>query len=101
MRRRPIFAVLLLLLFAPLPSAMSQLITEQIDVRVVNVDVVVTDRQGHRLPGLTRDDFQLFEDGKPVEIAYFSRYADGRMELDRPSATDDGPALTASPRTPT
>lgn len=44
---------------------------ETVNVNVINVDAFVTDRDGNRVTGLTRDDFQLFDDGKPVEIAYF------------------------------
>lgn len=60
----------------------AQTITEEIEVRVINVDVIVTDRQGATYPGLKREDFQLFEDGRPVEIKYFSRISDGEMQLD-------------------
>jgi VWFA-related protein len=44
---------------------------ESLDVQVVNVEVFVTDKSGKRIPGLTRDDFQLLEDGKPIEITNF------------------------------
>ena len=51
-------------------SAQAQLV-ESIEVRVTNVDVVVTDRQGHPVPGLTKDDFQLFENRKSQPITNF------------------------------
>jgi VWFA-related protein len=35
------------------------------------VDVVVTDRKGHPVKGLTRDDFQVFEDGVPQALRGF------------------------------
>jgi VWFA-related protein len=43
----------------------------------VNVDVVqlffnVKDKKGGLIPGLTKDDFQIFEDGKPQTIKYFT-----------------------------
>jgi VWFA-related protein len=44
---------------------------ESLDVQVVNVEVFVTDKSGKRVTGLTRDDFQLLEDGKPIEITNF------------------------------
>lgn len=44
---------------------------ESIDVSVVNVDVYVTDKKGNRIRGLTRDDFELTEDGKPIQITNF------------------------------
>jgi hypothetical protein len=36
-------------------------ISETIEVRVTNIDVVVTDKSGKRVTGLTRDDFEVFE----------------------------------------
>ena len=44
--------------------------SESIDVRVVNVDVTVTSK-GAPVSGLTRDDFEIFEDGKPQKITNF------------------------------
>ncbi len=44
---------------------------ETVDVRVVNVEVVVTDGEGRRVPGLGRDDFRLTVDGEEVAIDYF------------------------------
>lgn len=41
------------------------------DLQVVEVDVTVLDRQGRAVTGLTRDDFEVFEDGAPVEISAF------------------------------
>jgi VWFA-related protein len=51
---------------------------EEIDVRVVNVEVVVTDRQGQRVPDLKAGDFRLRVDGKDVPIEYFSEIKEGR-----------------------
>lgn len=45
--------------------------SEQIEVRVVNVDVTVTGPKGVAVLDLRREDFVLLEDGRPVEIAYF------------------------------
>lgn len=52
---------------------------ESIDVNVVNVEVYVTDREGKRVQGLTRDDFQVLEDGKPVEITNFYAVSGGQV----------------------
>jgi VWFA-related protein len=53
--------------FGPLPP-----LTAHVDVNVVNVDVTVTDRSGKPIMNLTRDDFEVFEDGKPMKVSNFS-----------------------------
>ena len=44
---------------------------EVIEVNVVNVDVHVTDRNGRPVTDLRREDFEVFEDGKRVEVSHF------------------------------
>ncbi|MXX60962.1 MAG: VWA domain-containing protein [Holophagales bacterium] len=46
--------------------------TETIDVRVVNIEVVVTDGDGNRVHGLEAPDFELLVDGEPMPISYFT-----------------------------
>lgn len=41
-------------------------------VTMIQVPVVVRDRDGHAVGDLTKDDFQLFDDGKPVAIGGFA-----------------------------
>ena len=57
---------------APTDTQGSPAVTFQVEVDYVDVDVVVTDDQGNFVRGLTRDDFDVFEDGKPVTIDTFS-----------------------------
>jgi len=52
---------------------------EAMDVRVVNVEAVVTDRQGNRVTGLKPSDFRLRVDGKDVPVDYFSEVKEGRV----------------------
>lgn len=54
-------------------------LVEEITIEVVNVDVVVTDRQGRPVPGLTADDFVLYEDGERREITNFYAFNGGRV----------------------
>ena len=42
-----------------------------VDVSVVNLDVYVTDKKGNRITGLTKDDFELLVEKKPVAITNF------------------------------
>lgn len=62
---------------------------DTVNVSVVNVDVFVTDGKGNAVNGLTKDDFQLFEDGRPVEVTNFYAVEGGR------STTAPAPAATA------
>jgi VWFA-related protein len=59
--------------------AMSQLEEEQsltVDVDRVNVYFTVCNRKGRLITDLTRDNFAVFEDGKPQTITNFSRETD-------------------------
>lgn len=46
--------------------------TIRVDVPLVTVDVMVSDAAGRTVVNLTRDDFEILEDGKPQEIRVFS-----------------------------
>jgi VWFA-related protein len=63
--------MILLLTIAAATSLSAQSLTEKIDVSLVNVDVTVTSH-GAAARGLTRDDFQVFEDGvlRPITNFY-------------------------------
>lgn len=62
----------------PQPAPALPGISETIDVRVVNVEVVVADRGGHLVHGLTAADFRLEVDGKEVPIDYFTEVREGQ-----------------------
>ena len=51
----------------PPPSA-----TFQVEVNFVDIDAVVTDERGNFVGDLTKDDFELLDDGKPQAISAFS-----------------------------
>jgi len=85
-----------LLLVAPPPARAAEVplesFVDRVDVNIVNVEVFVTDRAGRRVTGLTREDFELFEDGKPVEITNFYAIESTPGEQGAPEAA------TAEPR---
>jgi VWFA-related protein len=64
-------------------------------VTMIQVPVVVRDRDGHSVPDLTKDDFQLFDNGKQVEIAGFSVDKPGSRAIPDRSLPD--PASSAKP----
>src|SRR5688572_21745609 len=61
---------LALFLFSATLTGQEKLV-ETIEVRVTNIDVVVTDRKGNPVSGLTKDDFELFDNNKQQVITNF------------------------------
>ena len=51
---------------------------EVVDVNLVNVLVWVTDKKGEPITGLAKEDFEIFEDGRPVEVTNFFAVERGR-----------------------
>jgi VWFA-related protein len=78
-RARPLLLTALclatnLLLFAQqttAPAPDSQPTVFKSNVRRVVVDVVVTDSTGKTVPGLTKEDFSVAEDGRPQQLLFF------------------------------
>lgn len=46
-------------------------VTEDVDVDVIRITAVVTDGGGRFVPGLTREDFRVFDDGTAQPITHF------------------------------
>jgi len=53
------------------PAAEEETFSEAIEVSIVNLEVFVTDGKGRPIHGLKREDFEVLEDGRPVEISNF------------------------------
>jgi VWFA-related protein len=73
---------ILILLAAVLPLAgqsSAGSFGEAIDVRVVNVEAVVTDGHGERVRGLAAQDFRLLVDGREVPVEFFTEIVDGNV----------------------
>src|SRR3954451_22753634 len=47
-------------------------LTFKVEVNYVEIDAVVTDEQGAFVRNLTKDDFQVVEDGKPQPLSVFA-----------------------------
>lgn len=100
MRRANRFVVLSLLVatfaFAqqhgPLPP-----LTERIDVNVINVEVTVTDEKGQAVTDLTRDDFELYEDGAPQKISNFYIIQDAVIRTPGAPAPQPTEEMSADP----
>ena len=102
MKRLIVASIIVLSAFTSLAQEKT---SESIEVRVVNVDVVVHDRAGKPVTGLTRDDFEIFENGQKREITnlYEVRAATAKGTLSKtttpaePSAAQE-PAAEVRPR---
>jgi hypothetical protein len=58
-------------------------LTERVTVRTVNVDATVVDASGQPVTGLTANDFEVFEDGKPQSITGFYEVQNATVQLAR------------------
>jgi len=59
-------------LFPLLTSSAAAQYSERVDVSIANIDVVVRDKAGNLVRGLTKDDFEVYEDGALQKITNFS-----------------------------
>ncbi len=62
---------LFLLAVLPVQDDISQSISDSFEVRMITIEVVVTDREGNRVSGLNRDEFKLLVDGTQVDPSFF------------------------------
>ena len=68
-------------------------VTFRVEVNFVELDAIVTDPQGNFVRGLTKDDFELFEEGRPQTISAFAL-------VDLPVHRPDPPLSRAIPVEP-
>jgi VWFA-related protein len=66
-------------------------LTESIDVRVINVDVVVTDKKGNPVTGLKKEDFEIYENGNLKPISNFYEVDNSKGAPVGPQAVDANP----------
>jgi VWFA-related protein len=72
------------------PAQQAPTFREEVEVRVMDLDVVVTDRSGRPVKDLRREDFTVLLSGKPVPIDYFARVDEGAIRApDFPTAAPD------------
>jgi VWFA-related protein len=56
----------------PPPQSDAQSFKFRTGVELINVTATVTDRSGRFVPGLTRDDFRVFDDEQPQVVTHFN-----------------------------
>jgi VWFA-related protein len=93
----------LLLLFVAIPSVAAPQTpvvphaTESVEVSIVNVDAVVVDKDGKRVQGLRRDDFEIFENGVRQPITNFAEYSSAPLQQQSGVVTAQVPAAAPQP----
>lgn len=73
---------------------------ETVDVRVLDLEVVVTDKQRQRVHGLGPEDFRLLIDGDPTPIAFFSEIDDRKVRRPGETTTASAPNVRSGQRLP-
>jgi VWFA-related protein len=91
-------ALTLLAIFA-VANLNAQSLTEKVDVSLVNVDVTVTSH-GAPARGLTRDDFEVLEDGVPQNVTHFYAIENAREKTAAQPAVTGTPAAARTPPQP-
>jgi len=87
---RVIFAIFVIVVNFVGPQAQS--FRSRVDI--VQVTVAVTDSEGRLITGLTRNDFQVFEDGTPQEITQFT---DARVPISLGVLLDASDSMRGQP----
>ena len=74
----------------PPPQPGLPVFKESVEVRVMDLDVVVTDSKGQPVPDLTKQDFTVKVEGRVVPLDYFARVEEGTIHApDLASASPD------------
>ena len=69
--KKNVAVTLCALLLSAIVFAQATFFSEVIEVRVTNVDVIVTGRDGKPVTGLKKEDFEIYENGVKKEISNF------------------------------
>jgi len=99
-----LYIFLLPLLFGPSDVVSAQEAAPGVQAELVRLDVVVTGPDGKLVRNLTREDFQLLEDGKPQRLTNFLAVARVGPAAPAPAAPETAsaakPAVPAEPAAP-
>jgi len=91
---------------APEMTSQESAVTFQVNVRLVEVRVVVRDAKGKAVGTLHKEDFKLFDNGKPQVVTKFSveqpglQVAQEEKTLEAPAAAAPSEATSATPNVP-
>src|ERR1700722_15958837 len=71
--------------------------TIRVETKLVDMVIAVRDGRGRAVPGLTRDNFQIFDEGKERRIAPFSEDTDASATINLPAGTTAASLPAAKP----
>jgi len=80
-RRRFVLSSVLLSDAFSIARGQDEQATFSAEVKVVNVLATVRDKKGQLIPGLSKDDFLVAENGRPQTVRYFARESDLPLTL--------------------
>jgi VWFA-related protein len=88
-------ALIAALLFSPAAFAQeAPVFGETLEIRVTNVEAVVTDKAGKPVHGLTKDDFEVFENGVRQQITNFAELGESVPAGNLTAVAGETPAET-------
>jgi VWFA-related protein len=81
------------------PTGVVGPVVKNVDVSITNLDVVVTDSKGNRMPGLRKEDFEVIEDGLQQIVLNFYAVEAGVLKVigDDPVPAPAQAALAGAP----
>src|SRR6185369_4138217 len=84
------------------PQGEPERLVETMDVRVINIDVVVTDKKGNPVRGLKKSDFEIIENGTVKPLSNFYEVAGSKAVStdETPVETTPGAAPAPAAQTP-
>ncbi len=56
---------------------LEDVVSQEIEVLLAEIEVVVTDHQGRSVTGLAKEEFEVLQDGRPVELTHFRAINEG------------------------
>ncbi|MEM7582995.1 MAG: VWA domain-containing protein [Acidobacteriota bacterium] len=90
---------LLLAVLAQAPAAAGQsrkdVVAQELDVRLAEIEVVAVDRDGNAVDGLTREDFEVLQNGELVELTHFGGPSAAQAEASGADAGSEAEAAGA------
>ncbi len=80
------------------PQGEPQRAFETMDIRVINIDVVVTDRKGNNIHGLKKSDFEVLENGVAKPLSNFYEVSGNKaISTDEAAVTEPASGATPTP----